>query len=144
MHNIRYLMHINFKSLSTCQQPFPYFDWESAEVKEAALILLLYQFNRSMRKVINLVAISAASGFKLRGNIQNRAFCSAIMSKFPSISPPVNLPTQPNNPLTEFGLQLQGSIDSFMKTIDVKIIKEDDTKDEFFRNVSIPPWFSLT
>lgn len=49
----------------------------------------------------------------------------------------MSLPSQPTNPLTQFGLCLQESISSHMSTVGADLAKEDDTKEEFFKNVSL-------
>jgi hypothetical protein len=57
-----------------------------------------------------------------------------LMQHFNSMSS--SLPTQPNNPLTAFGQAIQQSIISHFAGIDAEFVKEDETKDEFFKNVS--------
>jgi hypothetical protein len=48
----------------------------------------------------------------------------------------MSLPKQPSNPLTAFGQSIQQSIISHFAGIDADFVKEDETKDEFFKNVS--------
>ena len=48
---------------------------------------------------------------------------------------PIQLPSQPRNPLTEFGLSLQASLSDQMSMIDRDLARDDETKDDFFKKV---------
>uniref|UniRef100_A0A7S3H6D8 Uncharacterized protein n=1 Tax=Spumella elongata TaxID=89044 RepID=A0A7S3H6D8_9STRA len=53
------------------------------------------------------------------------------------ITPIMSLPTPPRNPLSGFGLLLQESLNPVMVSIDHGISKEDESRDDFFRQVKM-------
>ena len=45
------------------------------------------------------------------------------------------LPKPPSNPLSDFGVALQTTLHTHMQGIDAELSNEDDSKDDFFKNV---------
>jgi hypothetical protein len=55
----------------------------------------------------------------------------------------MNIPSVPKNPLSQFGLNLQSIITSCMEHVDQDLSKDDETKEDFYKNVQIIASFTF-
>mmetsp|Transcript_120330 Transcript_120330/g.236483 ORF Transcript_120330/g.236483 Transcript_120330/m.236483 type:complete len:519 (+) Transcript_120330:8-1564(+) len=83
-------------------------------------------------RLASTLRIAFSLPFSTRLYQSSRYFCTSLFSSSDMSS---YLPKPPSNPLSDFGVALQTTLNTHMQGIDAELSNEDDSKDDFFKNV---------